>query len=193
MATSDNPRSLTQRYLDELSRRLNRLPEPERREAVREIASHVAEATANGRPTAAILAQLGSPEALARAYAGDYFLQRRAAGFIGKAARLLMVAAVALGSGFATLVVVPTLALTSIGFGVAAVLSPVLGVLRSLGASWIVIGMSDGWQVPLEWSVPVTVAIAVVCGTVAWGAAWLLRIYLRTLLRGVRRVLPVNI
>ena len=68
-----------------------------------------------------------------------------------------------------------------------------LGVLRSLGASWIVIGMSDDWQVPLEWSVPVTVAIAVVCGTVAWGAAWLLRIYLRTLLRGVRRVLPVNI
>jgi uncharacterized membrane protein len=120
MTTSDNPRSLTQRYLDELYRRLNRLPEPERREAVREIASHVAEATANGRPTAAILAQLGSPEALARVYVGDYFLQRHAAGFIGKAARLLIVAAVALGSGFATLVVVPTLALTSIGFGVAA-------------------------------------------------------------------------
>ena len=108
MTTSDNPRSLTQRYLDELYRRLNRLPEPERREAVREIASHVAEATANGRPTAAILAQLGSPEALARVYVGDYFLQRHAAGFIGKAARLLIVAAVALGSGFATLVVVPT-------------------------------------------------------------------------------------
>ena len=120
MTTSDNPRSLTQRYLDELYRRLNGLPEPERREAVREIASHVAEATPNGRPTAAILAQLGSPEALARVYVGDYFLQRHAAGFIGKAARLLIVAAVALGSGFATLVVVPTLALTSIGFGVAA-------------------------------------------------------------------------
>ena len=51
-------------------------------EAVREIATHVAEVTASGRPTAAILAQLGPPEALARAYLADYFLQRRAVGFL---------------------------------------------------------------------------------------------------------------
>ena len=47
------------RYLEELRRNLNPLPEDERSDAVREIESHIAEGQAHGRPTASVLAGLG--------------------------------------------------------------------------------------------------------------------------------------
>jgi F-type H+-transporting ATPase subunit beta len=65
----------TQRYLDELSRRLIRLPDAERNDAVQEIGSHIAEARRAGMPLAAILGRLGEPSLLARAYESDYLLQ----------------------------------------------------------------------------------------------------------------------
>lgn len=64
------------RCLDELSRLLGRLPAAEREEAVREIGSHIAEARRAGMPLAAILARLGDPTLLARAYESDFLLQQ---------------------------------------------------------------------------------------------------------------------
>jgi F-type H+-transporting ATPase subunit beta len=66
----------SQRYLDQLRRLLERLPQPERDDAVREIESHIADARAGGLPLAAILGRLGDPAALARAYESDYLLQQ---------------------------------------------------------------------------------------------------------------------
>jgi F-type H+-transporting ATPase subunit beta len=66
----------SQRYLDELSRQLGRLPAAEREDAVREIAAHIADAHQAGMPLAAILARLGDPALLARAYESDYLLQQ---------------------------------------------------------------------------------------------------------------------
>jgi F-type H+-transporting ATPase subunit beta len=68
--------NVTQRYLDELSRQLGRLPAAEREDAVREIAAHIADAHQSGMPLAAILARLGEPALLARAYESDYLLQQ---------------------------------------------------------------------------------------------------------------------
>jgi F-type H+-transporting ATPase subunit beta len=65
-----------QRYLDALSRQLGRLPAAEREDAVREIAAHIADAQQGGLPLAAILARLGEPALLARAYESDYLLQQ---------------------------------------------------------------------------------------------------------------------
>src|SRR6266567_3226160 len=66
----------SQRYLDELRRQLARLPEPERDDAVKEIASHIGYAQQAGLPLAAILSRLGDAALLARAYESDYFLQQ---------------------------------------------------------------------------------------------------------------------
>jgi F-type H+-transporting ATPase subunit beta len=66
----------SRRYLDQLRRLLEHLPQAERDDAVREIESHIAEAHAAGMPVAAILARLGEAAALARAYESDYLLQQ---------------------------------------------------------------------------------------------------------------------
>jgi F-type H+-transporting ATPase subunit beta len=72
----DQDPNASQRYLDELRRQLVRLPLAERDDAVKEIGSHIAEARAAGMPLAAILARLGQPDALARAYVADYLLSQ---------------------------------------------------------------------------------------------------------------------
>jgi len=66
----------TTRYLDELRRRLARLPATERDDAVREIGSHIADAQAGGLPLAAIFGRLGEPALLAQAYEADYLLRQ---------------------------------------------------------------------------------------------------------------------
>ena len=68
--------NVTQRYLDELRRLLERLPVHEREDAVQEIGSHIAEARRAGMPLAAVLGRLGEPALLAKAYESDYFLQQ---------------------------------------------------------------------------------------------------------------------
>jgi F-type H+/Na+-transporting ATPase subunit beta len=65
-----------QRYLAELQRHLARLPDAERDDAVREIASHITDARAAGTPLMVILARLGEAYALARAYEADYLLRQ---------------------------------------------------------------------------------------------------------------------
>src|SRR3954463_5749161 len=66
-----------QRYLDVLRASLIGLPEPDRDDAVREIESHIALARADGRPLAAILARLGDPRLLGRAYESNYLLEQQ--------------------------------------------------------------------------------------------------------------------
>jgi F-type H+-transporting ATPase subunit beta len=72
----DQDHAASQRYLDELRRQLTRLPQAERDDAVKEIASHIADARAAGMPLAAILARLGDAPSLARAYEADYLLHQ---------------------------------------------------------------------------------------------------------------------
>ena len=67
----------SQRYLDVLRASLAGLPEPDRDDAVREIESHIALAHADGLPMAAILARLGDPRLLGRAYEANYWLERQ--------------------------------------------------------------------------------------------------------------------
>ena len=72
----DQDQNASRRYLDELRRLLARLPDPERDDAVREIESHIVDASKSGLPLAAILARLGAPASLAQAYESDYWLQQ---------------------------------------------------------------------------------------------------------------------
>jgi F-type H+-transporting ATPase subunit beta len=71
-----DPEASRRRYLDQLQRLLERLPQAEREDALQEIASHIADARAAGLPLAVVLARLGDPASLARAYESDYLLQQ---------------------------------------------------------------------------------------------------------------------
>jgi uncharacterized membrane protein len=181
-----------ERYLEELRRNLGPLPEAERSEAVREIESHIAEGRADGRPTEAVLAGLGDARTLARAYVADYHLRVPRDGALGSVARFVFTSVFVSGTGLLSLFVVPLLVLLTALAGLMAVVSPVLGVLRTLGVSGIVMGDTGGWQVPTLWSFPASVALGAACAVLAWAGYKLLRGYLRLVLAGYRRLLPIR-
>jgi uncharacterized membrane protein len=181
-----------ERYLDELSRNLRPLPEAERSDAVREIESHIAEGRADGRPTTAVLAGLGDAKTLARAYVADYHLREPRAGALGSVARFVLSSVFVSGTGLLSLFVVPMLALLTSLAGLLAVASPVLGVLRTFGVPGIVMGDSDGWQVPTLWSFPASLVLAAAFAILAWAGYKLLRGYLWLVLAGYRRLLPFH-
>jgi uncharacterized membrane protein len=181
-----------ERYLEELRRNLGRLPEAERSEAVREIESHIAEGRAEGRPTEAVLAGLGDARTLARAYVADYHLGAPREGALGPVARFVLASVFVSGTGLLSLFVVPMLALLTALAGLLAVAMPVLGVLRTFGVEGIVMGDSGGWQVPILWSIPASLALAAAIAVLAWVGYKLLRGYLWLVLAGYRKLLPMR-
>jgi len=181
---------MAQRYLAELRRHLRALPETERDDASREIASHLAESQTAGQPVSAVLGRLGEPAELARSYLADYYLRSAPRGRWDALRREGARLGLTLGAGVASVILVPFLGMAAVTLALAAVLSPLLGVVRTFGASWIVLGSSTGWQVPYAWSFPVLVGLGIVCAVLAWGAARLLQLYVSVVLAGYRRVLP---
>ena len=180
-----------ERYLEELRRNLRPLPEDERSDAVREIESHIAEGRADGRPTAAVLAGLGDARTLARAYVADYHLRRAPReGALGSVGRFVLSSVFVSGTGLLSLFVVPLVGLLTFLTGLLAVVTPILGVLRTFGVQGIVMGNSGGWQVPILWSFPASLALAVAFAVLAWVGYKLLRGYLRLVLAGYRKLLP---
>lgn len=184
---------LVQQYLAMLRQQLRALPEVERADAVREIASHFVESRAAGKPLPAVLARLGEPRVLAQAYLADYYLQEESAGPVQAPRRVLARLGFMLGTGLVSVFVVPLLSVAVAGFGLAAAVSPIFGIIRTFGASWIVIGSSRGWQVPYIWSLPVLGGLGVICALIAWAAARLLRLYMSVVLAGCRRLLPARV
>ena len=181
-----------ERYLDELRRNLGPLPEDERSDAVREIESHIAEGEADGRPTAAVLAGLGDAKTLARAYVADYHFRVPREGALGSVSRFVLSSVFVSGTGLLSLIVIPLLALLTSIAGLMAVVTPVLGILRTFGVSGIVMGDSGGRQVPILWSFPVALVLGAAFAVLAWVGYKLLRGYLRLVLAGYRKLLPMR-
>jgi uncharacterized membrane protein len=182
--------TMAQQYLDQLTRFLHALPERDRCDAVREIASHIAESRAAGQPVAVVLAGLGDPRVLARAYLADYYGQQQPGSRWRIWGHRLAGFGFIVGSGLTSLFVAPVLGLLALVFGLAAPVVVVLGILRFLGASWISIRLLPDTELPQVWSVPVTLGFALVCVAFAWGAARLLHWYMSAILAGYRRVAP---
>lgn len=178
---------MANRYLEDLRHELQRLPADDRDDAVREIGSHIADAEAAGRPLAAVLSQLGTAKALARAYIADAYLQ--ASNVRPRGVALTRVAVFVAGSGFLSIIVVPLLAVVALTFGLTAIATPVVGVLQTLGF----IADSNGvmyWGAPVAkvWVLPLTLAVSLVCAGIGWGAWRLLRSYALRILAGYQRV-----
>jgi uncharacterized membrane protein len=176
-----------ERYLADLEAALSRLEPAQRKDTLREIESHFTDASGAGAREDEVIARLGPPRLLAAALVAET-LDKRHETRAMKAWRVLVSSVFITGASFTTVMVVPLLAATALGFGLSAVLSPVFGVIRSFGATWIQINMGPGRSLPVEWSIPFTLGLAIVCAGIALGAYKLLRFYLRLVARGYRAV-----
>ena len=137
-----------------------------------------------------MLAGLGDAKTLAKAYVADYHLRGPRDGALGSVSRFVLSSVFVSGTGVLSLFVVPMLALLTFLAGLLAVVTPVLGVLRTFGVPGIVMGDSGGWEVPTLWSFPASLVFAATCAILAWAGYKLLRGYLRLILAGYRRLLP---
>jgi uncharacterized membrane protein len=179
-------------YLADLEGALSRLQPEQRQDALREIESHFADATAAGASPNDLIARLGPPRLLGAALIAEGLEHSLEAAplrvwhVIGSS---LFIA----GTSFTSVLVVPLLAAVAIGFGFFAVFSPIAGLLRTFGATWIQIGnVGNGQSLPNEWSIPFTLGVALVCAGVAFGAYKLLRLYLGLVGRGYRALLSTR-
>ncbi|MBN2982210.1 DUF1700 domain-containing protein [Cohnella algarum] len=161
-----SPRSKV--YLDQLYAHLDKLPEDERLDAVKEIESHLAESIANGQPEAVVLARLGHPRKLAKAYRSEYMMGRSAARSFREMMALIGFYCT---TGLLSVMVIPVLATIAYGFGFCSVCIALAGAIRTFGVTWIQIGFGPDMQVPTEWSLAVALPIAGLVGGIAY-ASW---------------------
>ena len=174
-------------YLAELEHAMSGLPPAERADAIREISSHLSDAAESGAAPQVLLDRLGSPKTLAAAMVADRLDRRTQTPLDIR--RAVIASSFFAGSSFTSLFVVPLLGFAAVAFGLLAALSPVFGILRTLGASWIQINFAPNQSLPTEWSIPFTLALGAVCLGIAWLAYKGLRLYLRLLAHGYRRVM----
>lgn len=177
-----------ERYLADFNNALSRVEPTERQDALREIETHFADATAAGVAPEEVVARLGSPRLLAAALLAEG-LDYSGEPTVRHILRVIMTSLFIAGSSFTSLVIVPILAVIAVGFGLIAVLSPFAGMLRTFGASWIQINFAPGQSLPAEWSLPFMLAVGLCCGLIALLAYKGLRLYMRALARGYRAVL----
>jgi uncharacterized membrane protein len=179
---SDGPEG---QYLEQLRVHLRGIAPAERDEIVREIASHLAEARADGRDETEVLGRLGPPERLARSYQTDAILNGRGTGpslFSVFRAALPM-----LSTSLASILIVPLLVATGVGLTVAGAATIAAGIL-----SFVMPGL-----VRVDPSTPLGQVLALGVGLIAVavgllsirGLRWYLRLTARVLRRGL---LPIG-
>ena len=174
------------RYLQQFDRELRGLPEPDRLDAVREIQSHLEDGCREGESAEAVIARLGAPQALARAYLSAYHLNRTEPGTIPKFWPALSAMVYFASVGFGGMFVVPILAALTFALGLTGIVAPLAGVARMFGAHWVSMS-GPGGPLPMAWSIPVGLLLGIVGAAGAWGSWLLLRLYFRLVARGYRQ------
>ena len=115
-------------YLEQVEKYLKPLPVSERVDIVQEIKSEMQELQAAGQTPEEILARLGEPKELARAYLGDLIAQ--GSGF--SMGRVLALCAFYSAAGLSGLVVIPTLVICAPAFLLCGVVTPLLGAVKAV-------------------------------------------------------------
>jgi uncharacterized membrane protein len=175
-------------YLDKLNACLHRLPEEERIDAVREIESHITEGILGGQPEAAILARLGDPRKLAKAYRSEYLSQnisisyKHTFGLIGFYCT----------TGLLSVMVVPVLATIAYGFGFCAVLILLASFIRTFGVTWINMNIGS-YVVPTPLSMLYGIVVGGIVGGIAFVCWKALKRYLSYVSVRHRRILDSEI
>lgn len=178
----------TRAYLEKLYQLLERMPEDERLDAIREIESHIAEGVAGGQSEDAILARLGDPRVLAKAYRSEYIMEKGPAK--RSFANVLMMAGFYCTTGLLSIIVIPVLATLAGGFGFSAVLVLIAGLLRTLGVPGIQMNLGPGIEVPTEWSMVVSTIVGGIVGGIAYLSWRGLRLYMKFLSASYKKLLP---
>ena len=115
-------------YLEQVEKYLKPLPVSERVDIVQEIKSEMQELQAAGQTPEQILARLGEPKELARAYLGDLIAQSGGL----SASRVLALCAFYSAAGLSGLVVIPTLVICAPVFLLCGIITPLLGALKAV-------------------------------------------------------------
>ena len=157
---------------------------PEWPEIASDLKSHIAEAESHGKPLADVMAALGSPDTLARAYAVELLMapppqDARAIAVM----RFLRIAGVVIAGSFISLVVAITLGGFGLSFLLAGAILIIDGGLEAAGVHLPFV--STGGLPPLA-----VMALGPVALALGWGMSWLLWIYIRLAARALRRTLP---
>ena len=184
--TGDHP--LVERYLSRLEQGLKLMAPTDREEVVRDIRSHIAEATASGTALESVLNTLGPAEALARAYAVELVLNPSPGRPpMSPFQRFFTLAGILALTSIPTLVIVVTLGAVGISFIVSGLAVLAAGIVDAAG---ITLPFLDG---PAS---DVHPAIAIAIGPLLFAAGvaslWGLSKYLRWLARTVSGALPTR-
>lgn len=115
-------------YLEQVEKYLKPLPVSERVDIVQEIKSEMQELQAAGQTPEQILARLGEPKELARAYLGDLIAQSGGL----SASRVLALCAFYSAAGLSGLVVIPTLVICAPVFLLCGIVTPLLGAVKAV-------------------------------------------------------------
>lgn len=180
---AENP--LVEQYLRAFESALTAFNVPEKAEVVVEIRSHIAEALAEGKPLAAVLAALGPADDLARAYAVELTLNPRSSGKSSFVLRALRLIGIFFVGSLVTFVVVSLLGTVGVGFTLSGIVMVVIAGLEAVGIHLPFV-QTDG----LPPSVFLLLGAAIFA--VGSGALYALQRYLRFLVRASRRVLPAG-
>lgn len=174
-------------YLRRFYEALSFLPEEERVDAVREIESSIADGMASGQPEAVILARLGNPRKLAKAYQSEYMMGR---GRSLSLKSLWQMVTFYCTTGLLSIMIIPILATIAYGFGFSAVMILLAGVIRSFGVPWINMNLGNGYEVPYAWSIPFALLFSLFIGGIAFISRKYLLIYMKFLSRQYSRLIP---
>lgn len=115
-------------YLEQVEKYLKPLPVSERVDIVQEIKSEMQELQAAGHTPEQILARLGEPKELARAYLGDLIAQSGGV----SASRVLALCAFYSVTGLSGLFVIPVLGICAPAFLLCGVVTPLLGAVKAV-------------------------------------------------------------
>lgn len=115
-------------YLEQVEKYLKPLPVSERVDIVQEIKSEMQELQAAGQTPEEILARLGEPKELARAYLGDLIAQSGGL----SASRVLALCAFYSVTGLSGLFVIPVLGICAPAFLLCGVVTPLLGAVKAV-------------------------------------------------------------
>lgn len=115
-------------YLEQVEKYLKPLPVSERVDIVQEIKSEMQELQAAGHTPEQILARLGEPKEMARAYLGDLIAQ--GGGF--SMGRVLALCAFYSVTGLSGLFVIPVLGICAPAFLLCGVVTPLLGAVKAV-------------------------------------------------------------
>ncbi|MGK9250604.1 DUF1700 domain-containing protein [Paenibacillus humicus] len=174
-------------YLDRFHQLLSGIPDEEKLDAVREIESHIAEGIAHGRRESEVLARLGDPRKLARAYRSEYIMGR---GSNRSFRDMLAMAGFYCTTGLLSIMVIPTLATIAYGFGLCTVLALLAGIIRSFGQTWISMSIYPGVEIPTQWSMAYAIVLAGITGFIAYISRKYLRKYMIFLSASYKKIMP---